>query len=155
MTIISRRPLLVGMAALTVATVMLYGCKDFLSTAAKPQGTLDQGTLSNGAGVEGSLIGAYRTLDCTSQIQANWGCAASNWVWGTVAADEAYKGSDITDQPPINDIEGYHWATPDAQTYLNVKWQITFEGVVRSNAALRLLKAFVKSSPGGLSASDA
>ncbi len=155
MTILSKRPLLVGTAVLTLATGALYGCKDFLESAAKPQGTLDAGTLSTASGVEGTLVGAYRALDCTSQIQANWGCAASNWVWGSVAADESYKGSDATDQPPINDIEGYHWGTPDAQTYLNVKWQISYEGVVRSNAALRLLKTVLASNPGALSSADA
>jgi hypothetical protein len=155
MTIISKRPLLVGTAVMALATAALYGCKDFLNDNSKPQGTLDEGTLANAAGVEGTLIGAYRALDCTSQLSTNWGCAASNWVWGTVAADDAYKGSDATDQPPINDIEGYHWTTPDAQTYLDVKWQIVYEGVVRANSALRLLKSVQTANPGAIQASDA
>src|SRR6266542_969410 len=128
MKIVSKHPVLVGTAFMVLATGALYGCKDFLSNAATPQGTLNEGTLANRVGVEGTLIGAYRTLDCTNATRANWGCAASNWVWGTVAADDAYKGSDGTDQPPINDIEGYHWGTPDAETYLNTKWGIVYEG---------------------------
>ncbi len=155
MKIVSKHPVLVGTAFMVLATGALYGCKDFLSDAATPQGTLNEGTLANRVGVEGTLIGAYRTLDCTSATRANWGCAASNWVWGTVAADDAYKGSDGTDQPPINDIEGYHWGTPDAETYLNTKWGIVYEGVVRSNSALRLLKKVVAASPGEFSAAEA
>jgi starch-binding outer membrane protein, SusD/RagB family len=155
MKIVSKHPLLVGTALLTLATGMLYGCKDFLSAAAAPQGTLDAGTLANRSGVEGTLIGAYRTLDCTGATNGNWGCAASNWVWGSVAADDSYKGSNATDQPPINDIEGYHWGTPDADSYLENKWQISYEGVVRANSTLRLLKTVMASSPGEFSALDA
>src|SRR5438874_2350244 len=125
MKIVSKHPLLVGTVFLTFASAGLYGCKDFLTRNETPQGTLDATTLANQAGVEGSLIAAYRALDCTSVIQANWGCAASNWVWGNVAGGDTYKGSDITDQPPINDIEGYHWGTPDAETYLNEKGRVT------------------------------
>src|SRR5207253_4185154 len=84
MKIASNNRLLVGTAVLTLITAGLYGCKDFLANNAVPQGTLDEGTLSNKVGVEGTLIGAYRTLDCTNNTGA-WGCAASNWVWGSVA----------------------------------------------------------------------
>ena len=155
MKIVSKHPLLTGTALLIFASGALYGCKDFLTEASAPQGTLNEQTLANSAGVEGSLIGAYRTLDCTNDTSANWGCAASNWVWGNVAADDAYKGSDGTDQPPINDIEGYHWGTADAETYLNEKWRIVYEGVVRSNSTIRLLKQVVAAKPGEISADNA
>ena len=155
MRIASRRPLLLGAASLIVVTATLYGCKNFLADAAAPQGTLDQGTLATASGVEGTLIGAYRALDCTSAVSANWGCAASDWVWGTIAAGDAYKGSDATDQPPINDIEGHHWGTPDAQTYLDVKWQLSYEGVVRANSTLRLLHEVLKANPGAISPDNA
>jgi hypothetical protein len=155
MRIASTRPLLLGAASLIVVTATLYGCKNFLADSAAPQGTLNEGTLANASGVEGTLIGAYRPLDCTSATNANWGCAASDWVWGTIAAGDAYKGSDAGDQPPINDIEGRHWATPDAQLYLDVKWQICYEGVVRANSTLRLLAEVLKANPGAMSPDDA
>jgi starch-binding outer membrane protein, SusD/RagB family len=157
MKIVSKNPLLFGTALLTLATGALYGCKDFLSNAASPQGTLDQSTLANAAGVEATLIGAYRTLDCTTSTGggATWGCAASNWVFGSVASDDSYKGSNATDQPPINDIEGYHWGTADADIYLAQKWQISYEGVVRSNSTLRLLKQVVAANPGAFSTATA
>jgi len=151
MRIASKHPLLLGAAWLLGTTVLLYGCKNFLSDAAAPEGTLSASTLQNKAGVEGTLVAAYRALDCTSAVSANWGCAASNWVWGSIAAGDAYKGSDATDQPPINDIEGHHWGSPDAQTYLNEKWRITYEGVVRANATLRLLADVQKAHPGEIS----
>ena len=154
MKIASKNPLLVGTACLVLASGVIYGCSDFLSASATPQGTLDEGTLANRAGVEATLIGAYRPLDCTNTSGA-WGCAASNWVWGTVTSDESYKGSTGSDQPPINDIEGYHWGTANAEDYLNQKWSHVYEGVVRSNAALRLVKQVVAASPGEFSAADA
>jgi starch-binding outer membrane protein, SusD/RagB family len=154
MKIVSKHRLFVGTALLAVVAGALYGCKDFLTDASTPQGTLDSGTLANRAGVEGSLIGAYRSLDCSSSSSA-WGCAASNWTFGSIAGGDSYKGSDGTDQPPINDLEGYHWGTPRAEEYLNAKWSQVYEGVVRSNATLRLLKQVLASSPGELPAAVA
>ena len=153
MRIVSKHPILVGTAVLTLASLALYGCKNFLTDASKPQGTLDAGTLANQAGVEGSLIAAYRAMDCTNgteNVGVGWGCAASNWVWATVAADESYKGSTLQDQPPINDVEAYHWGTANASSYLNDKWTVVYEGINRANATLRLL-----ASVQGISPSDA
>ena len=76
-------------------------------------------------------------------------------MWGTVLADDAYKGSDPGDQPAINELEGYHWGLPHAQEYLDAKWQISYEGVVRANSALRLLKNVLTSSPSSFSVADA
>ena len=155
MKTLSRHPLLVGTACVILAGVAAYGCSDFLENASAPQGGLDEGTLATRTGVEGSLIAAYRALDCTTSTNANWGCAASNWVWGSVASDDSYKGSDGPDQPPINDIEGYHWGTANAESYLNTKWRQVYEGVVRANATIRLLRSVVAASPGELTAADA
>ena len=155
MKTIWKSPLFRGMAVVVSATALAYGCKDFLSNAAEPQGTLNPGTLANRVGVEGSLIAAYRALDCTNATHPDWGCAASNWVWGSVASDDSYKGSDGLDQPPINDIEGYHWGTPQAGTYLNTKWGQVYEGIVRANSTLRLLKQVLASNPTEFSAADA
>lgn len=131
------------------------GCSDFLEDAALPQGTLDEGTLSTKAGVEGTLIATYRALEWNNGVGGAWGSAASNWVWGSVTSDEAYKGSEASDQPPINDIEGYHWGTADAESYLNGKWRAVYEGVVRANATLRLLKKVRDQKPGEITDADA
>src|ERR1700694_2102469 len=119
MTTVSKQPLLRGTAIVILAIAMLYGGKDSLSAASEPQGTVNQTTLANRAGVEGSLIAAYRTLDCTGATNGDWGCAASNWVWSSIPGGDSYKGSDGGDQPPINDVEGHHWGTPKAFGYLN------------------------------------
>ncbi len=152
MKVLAKNRLLVGTAILALVSGGLYGCKNFLDTNATPQGTLDEGTLSTASGVEGTLIAAYRALDCP--VTGDWGCAASNWVFGSVAADDSYKGSTGSDQPPINDIENYHWSGPQGQIYLNEKWTISYEGVSRANAAIRLLRKVVAASPNEITASD-
>ena len=154
MNITSKSSLIRGSALVILASAALYGCNDFLQNAAAPQGTLNASTLANKAGVEGSLIAAYRALDCTIDTRSDWGCAVSNWVFGSVAGDDSYKGSDALDQPEINDIEGYHWGTGEAARYLNTKWTQVYEGVVRANSTLRLLKQVVASSPSEISLLD-
>src|SRR5437763_6180431 len=136
--------LLLGTAFLILVGGVTYSCKDFLDVA--PQGALDQGTLSNQAGVEGILIAAYRRLDGASLAGCGcWGAAASNWVWGSVASGDAHKGSYNGDINAIQDIELYNWGTGVAEGCLNDKWRAVYEGVVRSNATLRLLNKVVQS----------
>src|SRR6266508_4564988 len=123
-----RDRLLVGTALLTLGAGITYGCKDFLDVG--PKGIVEEQTLVSGPGVEGTLRAAYRILDCTTSLSDNWGCAASDWVWGSVTSDAAYKGSEATDQPGATDIELYNWLTGEGQAYLNVKWRTAYEGVV-------------------------
>ena len=148
-----RSKLVIAAAVLTTLGAITFACTDFLDQA--PQGTLDEATLSTRTGVEGSLIAAYRSLDCSSSSAGSWGCAASNWVWGSVPSGDAYKGSDAGDQQPINTIETYQWALGEADTYINQKWAQAFEGVSRSNAALRLLDKVLVDKPSEIDAATA
>src|SRR6266571_1442604 len=144
--------LLYSVAGLVVVAGVTYACKDFLDQPA--QGTVDQATLMNKVGVEGSLIAAYRALDCESSSAGSWGCAASNWVWGSVTSNDAYKGSDLGDQNPIHSIEIMQWNLGDADGYLNQKWSQVYEGVFRANATLRLLDGVVAALPNEIPVSD-
>jgi hypothetical protein len=118
--------------------VVLYACsKNFLEK--NPLGSLDQNTLANKAGVEGVLIGAYSMLDGFGGAGGGWQSAGSNWVYGGVASDDAYKGSDPGDQADIVPIETY---TPTASNgFFNQKWQAVYDGVQRCNDVLRLMAA--------------
>ena len=150
---VTRQPLLLGTAVMLGLSTMV-GCKDFLDGAAAPQGTLDQTTLANAAGVEGNLIATYRSLDYTNGVGGSQGSAASNWIWGSIVSDDAYKGSESSDATGLNDVEAYHWGTADAEGWYNDKWKADYEGVTRANATLRLLKQVAKDSPTQLSAAD-
>jgi hypothetical protein len=144
----TRQPMLLGMA-LFLAAGSLFGCKEsFLTDAATPQGVLDAGVLANAAGVEGNLIATYR------QLSTGFGNAASNWIWGSVTSDDAYKGSDATDFTAIMDLEKYDWSAPGADGLINEKWSAVYEGVGRANATINLLKQVVKDSPSALPATD-
>jgi hypothetical protein len=149
MNALNRSRPLSGTALVIAVAGAAYACGDFLD--APPQGALDENTLANLAGVEGTLIAAYRALEWNNGVGGAWGTAASNWVWGSVTSDDAYKGSEATDQPAITDIELYNWATGAAEGYLNDKWRGVFEGVVRSNATIRLLSKVVTDKPNEIS----
>ncbi|UCG84750.1 MAG: RagB/SusD family nutrient uptake outer membrane protein, partial [Gemmatimonadota bacterium] len=143
---LSRTTLLMLMAAAA------YGCGDFLDVA--PQGALDENTLGNAAGVEGTLIATYRMLDHAG-IGA-WGYTASNWVWGSITSDDAYHGSEASDCcGGIPDIEMYLWrAVWGVGDYLNDTWEHTYEAVARANATLRLLTSVVAEDPDEIHQSD-
>ena len=133
--------LLLVAAIVTLAIGVTYACKDFLNT--QPQGVLDQKALATADGAEGLLIAAYRSLDCSSSSAGSWGCAASNWVWGSVTSGDAHKGSNLGDQAPVFEIETYLWSAGDVQDYLNQKWSQVYDGVARANATIRLLNRVV------------
>lgn len=125
--------LLVGV---TTSLVLFYACsKNFLDKA--PIGSLDQNTLANKAGVEGVLIGAYSMLDGYGGAGGGWQSAGSNWVYGGVASDDAYKGSDPGDQADIVPIETY--TSTASNGYFNQKWQAIYDAVQRCNDVLRLM----------------
>jgi hypothetical protein len=126
---------------------MLFACSEnFLDRPA--QGNLDATTLANQAGVEGNLIATYAYLDG----QSNSGgivSATSNWVFGSVASDDAYKGSEPGDNQTSTDIELYQWSTGNADGGMNEKWSGHFDAINRANATINLLN-----SVEGISQSD-
>jgi hypothetical protein len=118
-----------------IAGSVMVACKDeFLDE--RPRGTFSEDVLKSRQGVEGVLIGAYSLLDGIG-AGGGWNAAGSNWVFGSVASDEAYKGSDAGDQPPINQIERYE--TLPTNPYMDPKWVTVYDGVARSNDVLNLL----------------
>jgi hypothetical protein len=122
---------------IAIFLIMLFACsEDFLDRPA--QGNLDAVTLANQAGVEGNLIAAYSYLDG----QASSGgivSATSNWVFGSVASDDAYKGSEPGDNQTTTDIELYQWSSGNADAGMNEKWSGHYDAISRANATLSLL----------------
>jgi hypothetical protein len=81
------------------------------------------------------LIGAYSVVDGVNGI-TTWDAAASNYVYGSIASDDAYKGTDEGDQAPQTDIERY--VAPPSTGYFNQKWRVTYDGISRCNDAIRV-----------------
>ncbi len=114
---------------------LINSCKkEFLEKT--PLGVANEATLANQAGVNAVLIAAYSLLDGVGS-GPNFTSAGSNWIYGEVASDNAYKGSDVGDQAQIITIERYQ-GQADIGAY-NDKWIAVYDGVSRSNDVLRLL----------------
>jgi starch-binding outer membrane protein, SusD/RagB family len=115
-----------------------FSCGDDFLTQV-PLGALDPTeVVGNQKGVEALLIGAYSVVDGTVGDTGDpWIATSSNWVFGSVAGGDAYKGSDASDQPSINEIESHTISANNP--FINGKWKILYDGVSRSNLTLNKL----------------
>src|SRR4051812_49347515 len=123
-----KKNLITILALIFVGTIaFITGCDKKLDVA--PIGTLDQNILANQKGVDGLLIGAYSLLDGyegdlgTDPV----GATLSNWVYGDVAADNAYKGTVNSDIFDILNIQ--LWRSIPTNAMLNAKWIAMYIGV--------------------------
>ncbi len=113
--------------------LLVNSCKQsFLEIT--PNGSLDQSVLATYKGVDGLLIGAYSMLDGVA-AGFGWQSATSGWVYGSIRAIEANKGTDAGDQPDINPIQTF--TETSTNPYLNVKWRAVYEGIARCNSTIK------------------
>ncbi len=118
-------------------TTLLISCQDEWFEK-KPKGQALEESFYNEKGVQLLLIGAYSAIDGTTGIAGSWASAVSNWVWGGVASDDAYKGSTYGDQSTINYIEAFQATSTNG--YVNYKWKGMYNGIARCNDVLRTMK---------------
>ena len=133
-------PFLLRMNLALFCPLLMIACHESLLEIG-PQGQLDEHTLATPAGVQATLTGAYALLDgwdgSLSQLNPPWAAAGSNWIWGSVTTDDAYKGAQPGEMPQIRALELYQW---DADhPYLDIRFRALYEGIARTNATLRLL----------------
>jgi hypothetical protein len=123
-------------AGIVFLFVGLTSCKkDFLDP--KPYGRYAPELLQNKKGIEGVLLGTYGLLDGQGTPgSSGWMVGVTNWVYGDVASDDAYKGTDAGDQPQMTEIE--LWNTQAANTYFYYKWISIYDGVARANDVINL-----------------
>lgn len=122
------------------ALIMLgstYSCKKYLDQA--PISALVPEVLATRTGVDGVLIGAYSLVDGVfdGQKGSPWETGTDNWVYGSVVAGDAFKGSNPGDQPAAANLEAF--SATGANDYLDDKWRVVYAGVQRANDVLRLL----------------
>lgn len=111
-------------------TVILTSCEDKLNI--NPQGSLTEGVIEiNEEWVGQQLVSAYAMLDGNPGY---FWAPASNWTLGDVASDDFYKGTSISDQPPLNEVERY--ASNTTNIYLIRKWKAIYEGIHRCNQTI-------------------
>lgn len=118
--------------------------KDFLNKV--PLGSLNPSVVTNQKGVDALLIGAYALLDGQgARGTDNWQSPASNWTYGSVAADDAYKGSDPSDVGDIASLET--WVVTPTTGGPSGKWNAMYDGVQRANEVLRVMAAATDIKP--------
>src|ERR1035437_1894012 len=114
--------------SIIVLTGFLYSCsKD--SYVILPKGQAAVATLENKVGVDKLLIGTYACADGTNNADAGqaWASTVSNWVWGSIASDDARKGSSMGDQGDINPIEYFY--VNSSNSYVNSHWKTWYDAV--------------------------
>ena len=123
----------------TVFIGVFGACSDsFLDV--KPKAALSNSALQNAKGVNSLLIGAYALLDGWATPEGayrSYQVGADNWVFGSVASDDAYKGTIAGDQPPISLIEQANISSDNI--YFRGKWRGMYDGIARTNDVLQIL----------------
>jgi len=134
----------IGGLLLLAVPLLLAGCDDFLSE--QPKGQVGGDVVESRNGVQTLLVGAYNSLNAVEPPSNNpqgtaggnaWRSDPSHWPLGAVASDVAQKGSEPTDQAPINTIMQHRWQPNNS--YFNPLWANRFEGVSRANSVLETL----------------
>lgn len=129
-TIMRRLPLI-------LVLILFFSCsEDFLSKV--PQGVPSQNYFYNEKGIDALLTGTYSMIRGSSLWEIGWGASIQNWVYGSVASDDAYKGSENTDSGDISDIE--RWEPWLVSPFVADKWKWAFGlGIVRTNLVLKVI----------------
>jgi len=104
-----------------------------------PLGTLNPTILATQKGVEGILIGAYSIVDGEGASGDGFASAASNWTYGGVASDDAYKGSDPSDVNDVAPFEQFNTLT-STNGAVPQKWNVNYAGIQRANDVLKTMK---------------
>jgi len=120
-----------------VLLTMSYSCsEDFLTK--EPPGSTSENVFYDAKGIDALLIGTYAMVGGSSLWDISWGASIQNWTYGSAASDDAYKGSEVTDQVPVNEIE--RWEVQPTNGYPANKWKWAFGmGIDRANKTLKVI----------------
>lgn len=137
-------------AALLVLVIINSCSDDFLDK--KPLGSTSENVFYSAKGIDALLIGTYAIVKGSYLWDVSWGASIQNWTYGSAASDDAYKGSEITDQIPVNDIE--RWSVIPSNGYPADKWRLNIgHGVVRANKTLKVIN--ITEAEGNITAAQA
>ncbi|GAC1419055.1 MAG: RagB/SusD family nutrient uptake outer membrane protein [Flavisolibacter sp.] len=123
-------------AAVSVGIIITACSKSFLDKP--PLGTLNSAIVASKPGVQGLLIGAYSLVDGEGAAGDGFASGTSNWIFGGVASDDAYKGSDPSDVADAAPYEQWTTLTP-TNGAISQKWNLCYAGAQRSNDVIRIL----------------
>ena len=104
----------------------------------KPLGSASISDFYNEPGVNALLTGAYSMVKGSALWTVSWVASITNWTYGSVASDDAAKGSYVGDQIPVNEIE--RWEVSTTNNYPADKWCLNIGmGVNRCNTVLNVI----------------
>lgn len=129
MTASVRRAILI--VAVTILVVAVTGCDGFLDYT--PKGVVNEEDIQGVDGVERLTTAAYASLGNSDWLFS----FESNWLYGSVRSDDAYKGGgSLGDQGEMDWYERFVFIQTD-QGYQHRAWQALFVGIGRANLALQ------------------
>jgi hypothetical protein len=121
-----------------IAFLLFAGCKKYLNY--QPQGSLLASELTTATAADGFATAAY------AGIANDWWDApiTSNWEWGSVRSDDAYKGGGgLNDQQQLDKYEQFYLVNSSnngaADFGFPGAWIRAYAAISRANAALRAL----------------
>ena len=121
------------LSLISLACLLACSEKDFLDI--KPQGTQSDDMLFSAEGVDYLITAAYAAQMGPTPRQS-YVHPTNNWSYGSVRADDAYKGGGGTGD--VTDIHAMEIFTVDATTgSINTKWNYMYQSVKRCNLALK------------------
>lgn len=127
------------LSIITISVIMtlFYSCSEsFLEQA--PLGSTSENVFYSEKGINSLLTGTYSMVKGSALWEVSWGASIQNWTYGSVASDDAYKGSEVGDQIPVNEIERWNVATTN--NYPADKWKLNIGmGVNRANTVLKVI----------------
>lgn len=99
-----------------------------------PTGVLSSSDLKSPIAIEGLVTAAYSAIGNGDMI----GPIYSNWAYGSVRSDDAYKGGGGTgDVGEIDAMEHYNLVTPSMGAFVSRTWTNVYKSISRANVALR------------------
>ena len=123
-------------AALTSVLLFAGACKKALDY--NPTGVLSSTDLTTPAAIEGLVTSAYAAIGNGDMI----GPIYSNWAYGSVRSDDAYKGGGGTgDVGEVDALEHYNLVTPSMDAFVSRTWKNLFKSISRANVAIRAVQS--------------
>lgn len=119
-----------------LAGVVFASCSKSLDY--QPQGYLSSDDLNSATAADGLVTAAYAAIGNGDMI----GPIYSNWAYGSVRSDDAYKGGGGTsDVGEVDAIEHYNLVVPTLTSFISRSWTNLYKSIGRANSALRAVNA--------------
>jgi hypothetical protein len=116
--------------------IILSSCKKALDYT--PKGVLSSSDLKSPTAVEGLVTAAYAAIGNGDMI----GPIYSDWAYGSVRSDDAYKGGGGTgDVGEVDALEHYNLVTPSMDSFVSRTWKNLFKSISRANVAIRAVNS--------------